>query len=443
VGSGLFDKEQVAFNALPDIVYQPIPPDVSLAELAANLNKETAWKERPVVWTHLRSAGFSYRMVPNKLLHSASWKFNMERLDGVHQFDYKCDPLTGKRYDQKRFGHSFDVAAVANLLVHHNAQDLSPAERKATVLGAFLHDLLMPPGGDATKLMNPDLFDEDINFVAFAQSEAFWEFCAQHDVDAALVAQVMREEGPGGVLKDLADKIGYVCRDLDVLLTAPGRLHHSQADLFGHIMDIIGRCAEPGLFWQSVRVHDGQVVVEDVDRLCAFLELRALLFRCIYQNPATRMAGFVYGEVIVRFLCETGVLAPDSMLNMTDTDLDLIIDRYIDWADGEELERIRCDNLALAVAQQQRMFQDGVVFSVIADYSKSPSPGTHFLVPTPSGPQPLAQAFPDRADRIHRLASEAGNVYLFAIRKPKAAFRLGLVAKLRKHLALRFGEHAA
>ncbi len=426
-GAGLFDGEQTAKEGLPDFHYRSVPAGITPQEAATNLRRDQVWcRHPPPDWTHLSRAGFSYRPVPGGIVQAAAEAFNLDRLDGVHQFDFKINPETKHRWPQTRFGHSFDVAAMANLLAHHNADALPANERKALVVAALLHDVLMPPGGETIKHIDMARFDEDANFPALIESDAFWEFACLKDVDAPAVARIMREEGAAGTLKDLADKIGYVCRDVDQLLTG-----------YGQISEQIRRRMEqnPCLaqFWRSIRIKDGQVVIDNVDSLCDFLELRALLFAYIYQNPDTRSDGYVYSEVILRWLYETRQLSAEEILTMTDEDLDRIVDRYVDWTDGEHVDRTLFDTIEDARAVQAGLSKQGVIFTTVVDYSKGCKPATHFLVPTPNGPKPLFEAYPERASEIERLAESACGIYLFSIREPKADLRTGLLAELTRH----------
>lgn len=431
-GASLSNVEQAANRALPDFSYRAVPAGISAEDSAANLTAETAWS-RPVVWTHLAAAGFSYALEPDGLLHKAAEAFDFVRLDGVHQFDFKCDPYTKLRWPQKRFGHSFDVAAVANLLVHNNASAFSDSDRQAIVLAAFLHDILMPPGGETMKHVDMPAFDEDLRFPAFVESDAFWEFADINGVNSHAVARVMREEDAAGVLKDLADKIGYVCRDIARLQQGNGHMHDVQTPLFHRVRRAFERQPQPGLFWESVMVEHGQVVIHDVDRFCSFLELRALLFSSQYQNPNTRSDGYVYGEVILRWLYETGQLKAESILTMTDEDLDRIIDRHVCWVDGEEITRMAFATRDEAERVQAQWLQAGVIFSTVVDYTRGCKPSTHYLVPTPDGPKPLREAYPQRAEKIRALAEESNRVLLFAIREPKAEFAPGLLKSLTEH----------
>ena len=292
-GAGLFDGEQVAKDALPDFLYQSVPPGISADEAAINLTAERAWYSHPPPsWTHLARAGFSYQLQPGGLLQSAAEAFNLARLDGIHQFDFKTD-ATGRRWPQKRFGHSLDVAAMANLLAHHNADVLPPSERKALVVAALLHDIRMPPGGETMKHIDMPRFDEDANFPAFVESEAFWEFACIHDVDAQAVARVMREEDAVGVLKDLAHKIGYVCRDVEHLLTGRHALTGDRFDQYQRVARFLEGCPRPGVFWRSIRVQGGQAVIHNIDGFCDFLELRARLFEIGRASCRERVCQYV------------------------------------------------------------------------------------------------------------------------------------------------------
>ena len=433
-GSSLFDVEQVAKDALPDIVYREVPTGLSPMEAARNFDKTVAFNTRsPPAWAHLARAGFSYSLKPSGLLFAAARTFNFDRLDDIHQFDFKSDPLTGCRWPQKRYGHSLDVAAVANLLAHHNAAALSAADRRALVLAALLHDILMPPGGETVKHIDMERFDEDSNFPAFVESETFWRFACEHDVDPQAVARIMREEDAPGVLKDLADKIGYVCRDVEHLVSGQDALADGKIGSYMRIRNLLNRCPQPGSFWASVTIEQGQVVIHDVDTFGAFLELRALLFANIYQSPSTRTNDYVYNEVILRWLYETGQLKAPNLLKMTDEDLDRIVDQYVDWTQEESVERLRFSTLQEAQRVQRDWLERGVVFSTVVDYSRSCKPATHFLVPTPSGPQPFAQAYPAQAERIVDITTHASGVLLFYIREPKARFRVGLLSQLTEH----------
>lgn len=437
-GSGLFDVEQTTGAALLDFIYRAVPAGIAPAAAAANLTAEQAFSNRgPPLWTHLARAGFSYRTASGGLLHRLAQTFGMQRLDSVHQFDFKQDPHTGRRWPQKRFGHSIDVAAVANLLAHHNADALPPSERKALVVAALLHDILMPPGGETVKHIDMARFDEDANFPDFVQAPAFQRFAVAHDIDAEAVGRIMTETDAAGRLKDLADKIGYVCRDVEHLLAGHQHLPDGQVGVYHSIRTLIGRCPEPGKIWRSIRVRDNQVVVEDAEGLCDFLELRALLFAGIYQSPHVRTEGYVYSEVIIRWLYETGQMTADRLVCMTDVDLDMIVDRYVDFAGPEDVFRLRFNTLADAQRVQREHLQCGVVFSTVVDYSQSCKPATHYLVPTDNGPKPLSEACPQRAERIHDLVERAHGIYLFGIRSPKASFRPGLLQELLTHALTR------
>jgi hypothetical protein len=392
--------------------------------------------------------GLSYMVRDEGLCARAQWKFHLNRLQHVKQLGFLQTPIYNESVkveplsQSTRYLHSLDVMAIATV-IGNNVRAGSPfaiseVEFRALRVAAFTHDACTPAGGDSVKLAAPEDLDEDRNYVR-ALSRMPWQDMKSTGITKKLLAATIQGEGLLGEILDIADKIAYVARDAHTCL------HHIEAgaknDLYGMmtLTRLIDRFPYACGIWDSVAVRSGRAVFTDVRRLLAFLKIRVLLFRELYYHPASRFGEFLISRLLVKVLYEQKRLTRDQLLEMTDSDLlqaldaEFGIDAVVRTCSSDLARCATFTGLAEAKTFMEGLRQAGNVFAMLDDNRRAIKPGTHFLVSTKDGPQPLAVADPGSARELDEMARVRPMVHVYYLDGDPALPREHL-ARLVKHL---------
>lgn len=409
-------------------------PTLTLTEATVNGYHEPR-PDTLTEWHAIPWAGVEYCVAEADLLQEASKTFGLDRLAGVHQIDKKSHPLLPYQFPfpMHRFGHSFDVAALHALLMGKEEGRFSEREIRSGIVASLLHDLLTAAGGEKTKIQNLSLFDEDANFGGFLESKAWKNFAHRHGLDTRLVHDVILETSLPGKLKDIADKIAYTSRDSHALLSLLKRSGAADYGPYERIVGLIREHPDISTIWQDVEIIEGRMVFTDPDALARFLLLRALMSDLVYQNTATRRAAYIFDEVMVRFLFDSGRLSRDDLLAMTDADLDELVDQFI------QFETMQSDPLwrefatrAEAEAFEQDLISRGIIFSVLEDVSHAPQPATGLLVLTDEGLQPLRDALPQQAREVEETCRHARWIKVGWLEQPLCQLKTGVHEQIQR-----------
>lgn len=402
-------------DGIPDFTYRRLSPEQNpdRPEYHHEPRPFNIWCARPN-WHPIPFTGLAYSVKYGGMLQYANAQFGLERLAGVRQFDWKAslyDPQR-KPFDRFRYGHSFDAAAIANLICDRNAHALDMQTRRTTAMVSLLHDILMPAGGDTVKGIACDL-DEDRDFDVFIKSDAYWEACCRYDLAWEGSIPIAKEESAAGIIKDIADKIAYVSRDAACVLHACRHLSDEEIGEIAEIRAIIRRRPDVCAVWEDVTVQGDQIVITDISRLADFLTLRALMFKLVYQHPDTRTGALVINYCILEHLFRTGQLTVQQLRTMRDEDIDRdIIDRYAHKFGLLECRREQFADIEAAMVRKASLLRKGVIFSFLEDFRFLPGYATNYLVPSPLGPRPFRLMYPEMASSIEQICNESRGVRL-------------------------------
>lgn len=271
--------------------------------------------------------GLGY-VLDDGLLLEASHAFGMNRLNYIPQLARLNDPdnkpehsVRADNFYHTRFTHSLDVCAIASVIAVNCRLDQS--NTTAVQIGALTHDVLTPAGGDTTKIIDRATFDEDAHYEEHLRSDRVTTFCEQNSVDTELVLQVVTGEGALSDIRDFADKLAYVARDLDAF-TAPFESLYARIELLPARKDTITflktlpNQGEAALtVWENTSIIDDRLVIEDPEKLYTFLKLRAFLFRDLYTNPDARYnEALIYSSLLQYLYSESLVTKKISLIRM-------------------------------------------------------------------------------------------------------------------------------
>lgn len=360
-----------------------------------------------------RLGGYVVDFDDTGLLGGAYDLFRLYRLGGVRQLGWLTQPLLQQdmpnmypmRFEHHRLIHVWDVAALANLLGH--GLNLPTEDMRTLTLAAATHDARTPAGGDTTKLLDRDFFDEDAHYGELLVGDKMTAFLGRFGIDPARPIDTVHGKGLLGSLLDLADKTAYLCRDAfwfhmrleeEILDCEEGVAIH------GMLKDSPAPCDA----WRSAELRNGQLVLTDVEALARMLKLRALLFRALYWHPGARFTEFIVSHLVLRHLFETGEITREKLLEWNDQELDKRIEKYtlqkFGVSFGEPVYE-GFDTLAAAEACRDELHAAGERYVMIETLPPRIKSGTHFRVIDPRGEsRPLVEAYPELAAPVDALA---------------------------------------
>lgn len=291
-------------------------------------------------------AGINHYVIENTaMFEDISRVFHLWRLTYIKQLSLLRDPESATRvgaddFFHTRYEHSFDVLAVANLL-GTNAQ-LSKEDLMIFQIAAVSHDFRTPAGGDVTKLIDPEAFDEDKHYNEIFETEEWKTFAKKYSISKqqAKLYDTVQGKGVLGELLDVADKLAYVARDTDMYLNKTMRVFHFNGMVNGvatydggSSIQVIKSALESNplvySLWDSVEVVNGQVVIANTEKLTDFLKFRALLFKELYYNYSGRFSVYMFAKKVIKHLYDSGQLTPERLLEVGDFDLMMDLDKFL------------------------------------------------------------------------------------------------------------------
>lgn len=371
-------------------------------------------------------SGISYVVLNGGLCEAACDTFNVWRLSKIRQLGFLQAPTYNAMMRREplslsdRFTHSLDVMAVMTVMLQ-NLPFTRSYENTARVLG-LAHDAKTPAGGDSVKPIDPVGLDEERNLLEALPSTDM-EKLRSYAVHRDEIAKGMRNEGPLGLLLDIADKIAYTGRDLHACL------HHIEAGSWRGdqpaletLVELIQRHPYACGVWDSVAITSdsrGQIYFNDILRLVTFLKVRLLLFREVYLHPVTRFREFAVEHLLARVLYRKGKLTREKLLTMTDADLERLLDKeygFSKWAEGRESDLSRCrsfNDIADAQDLVEKLRRDGHLFVMLDDTRRSIVPGTHFPVMIDGKVSSLREADPMSARELDEMSKLPPHVHVY------------------------------
>lgn len=284
----------------------------------------------------LPNAGFGYVVHEDGLIHDAVRTFRLFRLNGIRQLAFLHAPVPcaedeyriEEMFPHTRYVHSLDVAATATLIVANNPQ-LTPHLHNARFAG-ITHDALTPAGGDSTKLVDLDVFDEDKHYPLLFEHPEWPELRDKYFLSESILREAVLGNGIVGRVLDTADKIAYIGRDARNYLSQ----YYSSGDpsyqkAFSAISSLVKDNPYICSIWDSVQVEDNQLVMGDCDRLGKFLLLRAYMFRELYYNPNARLLEYVMATALIKYMYVHKLVTREELLIHDDQWLERKMDEVV------------------------------------------------------------------------------------------------------------------
>ncbi len=439
----LFEALQLAFldhlettRALPlwflDLP-EPLRRKLSIAQ--AHLGEQ---EDHHSIVLNFPFTGVSYIVLENGLVEQTLRTFGLYRLQDIRQLGYMHDPIgsadgpvssLGTVFGHKRFNHVLDVSVLCHLMAMNNR--LSPLLEHHLRVAALTHDALTPAGGDTTKMIDPDGFDEDLHYPELLANTNWKELRSTYRLHPRILASIVQGQGILGTLLDLADKFSYVARD-----TWHYTQRYGEDGPFLHdpehisIREIVRQDPFICGLWDSVHVDwkHNRVVIHDVDRLGRFLRLRVLLFKQLYYHKASRYLEFLIVGVMLRFLYQNQTLTREILLQITDTDLDMKVGEAIGMHHALWSPRLigepHCEafeHFEDASRRECELIAAGQSFCIIEDVRGKIKPSTMYLVRTDKGVMPFSEARPDETRELEKLAQLQEPFRLYALINPRVS----------------------
>lgn len=381
--------------------------------------------------------GLSYMIREGGLIEKLEQALGLRRLQGVMQLGYLQAPwFADSLYDHRvgehnRLVHSYDVMTIASVIGYNLG--LEESKLNTLRMAAFSHDMGTPAGGDSVKFIDPEAFDEDMNYPQLLAGHDWSHIKAEFRINEEELCQAILNKGVLGQILDIADKLAYVARDLHACrpFLEYGRKHMDQYGLHS-LFALIDRHPTICGLWDAVELSGEQVVITDTARLAAFLKARTLMFRELYYHPNARFGEYLISRVLVKALYDKGSLTREVLLSMGDRDLNATLEaeygtRGKYWYGSTLVEEISDGNVARrtftsrdeADSFLRSLREQGNPFALVEDNSRAIKTGVHFLVKGEEGPVPFSQECPGEAKEIEEMAQLFPSIHVYyLLREP-------------------------
>ncbi|TSC84908.1 MAG: hypothetical protein G01um101413_292 [Parcubacteria group bacterium Gr01-1014_13] len=281
------------------------------------------------------------------LVSDAMTRLNLLRMDDIHQLQVLTvaeisDTLNNlelpHRFLHKRLVHNLRAGALHGLIAKQCS--LSEKEIAVGVLAECMHDNFTCAGGDSWKGINHQqtIFDEDDQFAEkiFRYYNPGWRWlCLKHGFNPEHTAQEMQEivDGHGlrGQIHEIADTASYMLGDLAEIKKAHERVGGLK---FQEIILASEDKDNKWDIWNHLKVEAGQLVATDRWVLENFLRLRVMLWKNLYQNPATKFLELLGREVVYPYLLSRKRIHLVELPKQTDTWLHNLVEQEMGLASG-------------------------------------------------------------------------------------------------------------
>ena len=377
------------------------PPWISLCptELRRYLRYQKAIHgppHEPYAIAHLPFSGVRYVITEGGLTEQTVNVFGLGRLAHIGQLGYLQDPSVAQygagsypsKFNHTRFVHSLDVRVLASLMAINNR--LPRLWRNTLAIAALTHDARTPAGGDTTKLVDPEMFDEDLHYPEILEEIDWDDLRRRYRIPPQLLIDTVQGKGTLGQFLDAADKFAYVSRDLAVcqLMDGGQSPFYPAPAWFRPFSDIIKRNPQICSIWDAAQVDpSGRVYFTDASRLGEFLLARVTLFRELYLHPAARFREFLLSGFLIKLFYERGEITVNQLLTMTDYDLERFIDKKTGKRDtlhmmdaSEGVRFASFETLAEAKRHEEVLIANDALITLIENVTHTINPATHFLV---------------------------------------------------------------
>ncbi|MBI2097275.1 MAG: hypothetical protein HYT40_04005 [Candidatus Sungbacteria bacterium] len=370
--------------------------------------------------------GIGYAVLEDGLIEETTNAFGLFRLARVRQLGFLHDPVVrsgelesiGMLFSHTRWLHVLDVTAIATLIALNN--ELRDEGLYHLQVAAISHDALTPAGGDTTKQIDPQAFDEERNFPQLFSLEGWPALSQKYGLQERKLTEIVQGKSTLGKILDLADKIAYVARDAREYY---GRYDPSgpvgYPDEYFEIKKLVETRALICGIWDAVEIEDGEAVIADGERLTDFLRLRALLFKNLYHHPASRFLEHTIANVITQYLYDSDELTKQELLQFGDADLERLIGEVVGDDSlllvGVNFMRPRVETFKDAKEARRReakLIRNGM-FTLLENWRGTANPGMNFLVRKNKQVAPFREAYPKAAREIEKLIAPEKPLILY------------------------------
>ena len=268
--------------------------------------------------------GFGYIIQEDGMAQEFYDMLKMHRLFGVHQLGFMHDPVhrvhntatMAMDFTHTRGLHQLDVYAVMMLIIENNPC-LEP-HRTVLLAAAISHDGRSPAGGDTTKLIDLELFDEEKNYKDFFKFSGWQVLKKKYHLNEDELYSVVQGKGLLGSVLDIADKIAYTARDVFMFMGMDADQSKGRSVLYMEGKRLIKENPYICNIWKHVRIVDNKVVITHSNRLANFLKLRAIMFKELYYKRESRFLEYVLSKKIIKYLFEKHYITFDQLLTEHD-----------------------------------------------------------------------------------------------------------------------------
>ncbi len=375
-----------------------------------------------------RFHGYGGYVVLDEGIINDMWILGMDRLGGIAQLAFLHCPNFDKskstahlRFEHTRLLHSYDVVVIMELLIANNHEVLG-AHRNLLIAAAFLHDIFTPAGGDTTKGIDPEAFDEDAMFPKLFKTARWKEFNLKYKLDEVALAELILGKGPFGSVLDLADKSAYIGRDFQVYLRWSMQFGPTKyPELYTKMNGFAQAYPDVASLWQYAKYVDGKVVITDHQALYHFLLLRMMMFNNLYYSPRARFLEYVVGQILIKHLYETKKISAEDLLKGNDSWLEEVLVRetgfflpLFQW-DSTPMQVVETEE---EVAAFRKLYPRESGMLVIVDrFNLIPKPATgRFFVEKDGVVLPFNEAYPELAAHVEAEGEMKVQIACYAVR---------------------------
>lgn len=272
---------------------------------------------------------YGYIILEGGIISDAIRAFGLERLFGVRQLGFMMNPISREielnsatlGFDHTRGIHSLDVVAYLRLIEINNPNIFNS---NLLSIGGISHDALTPAGSDTTKLINLNLFDEDIHYGELLNGDG-WNFLKmKYGVHEEELKEMILNKGPHGQALDIADKLAYTGRDTWMFVGIFEKLELELKSLrYREIENIIKKYPNFCNVLENVKIQKNkEMTVGNGLKLSIFLTVRALMSTELYNNKFSRFLEYMLSKRVIKLLFENGSITYNELLRWKDFQLE-------------------------------------------------------------------------------------------------------------------------
>lgn len=384
-------------------------------------------------WFQLPYAGFRYAIATHEGICA-----HMLRLPGLRRLQYisqfggttlPIQPASSVRmpaFNHVRHTHVCDVAAVALRIASQN--DLSMEQQQHLAVACLTHDVLTPAGGDTTKEMNQEAFDEDVHYPEFFQSSGWSELQRRYSLDEQTLAQTILNKGLLGELLDWSDKIGYMARDLDqyfAMMEQHADRAYFRNGFSSQINELLKRRRIPCRIWKDLVLTDRGFACRDPEAFADFLRIRLLLYIELHCGNYTRFLR-AFLTAALRVLMERRGLTRADLLRIDDDELDALVCNLTGIGMREFVGPVMGEARVAEFQSEEALrnyvrflHREGHTMRLITPRGRWLKPRTDMLVTEDGRVMTFADARPGLAAELDALAKEQSPFLLHWLKAPQ------------------------